>query len=112
MLERFVKRTHLSPYKDFFEKVLQRKLESEVPKSEVEAFYLGRQSEGDFVTIAENRLFGGGVCVCVCMCVCVCVCVCVCLIVSECVCVRVCVCALGINIIQCTCFSSQSVVYL
>ena len=68
MLERFIKGTHFSPYKDFFEKVLQRKLESEVPNSEVEAFYLGRQSEGEFVAIAESRLFGGGgVCVCVCV---------------------------------------------
>ena len=70
-LGRFVEGSHVSPYKQFFEKVRDRKLEGEVPNSEVESYYLNKMSEAEFVGVAEKRLCGGnggGVCVCVCGC--------------------------------------------
>ncbi len=66
VLGRFVQGSHLSPYKEFFEKLLDRKLDGEVPNSEVEAYYLNRLTESDFVNAAESRVFAGnygGMCV-------------------------------------------------
>ncbi len=59
-LGRFVKDSHLSPYKDFFEKLLKRKLDSgDLSNAEVESYYLNRLSETDFISSAESRLFAG-----------------------------------------------------
>ncbi len=59
-LGRFIKDSHLSPYKEFFEKVLKRKLDGgELANAEVESYYLNRQTEAEFISSAETRLFAG-----------------------------------------------------
>lgn len=61
--DRFVEGSHMSPYEDFYRKLAdsvsaqpQKKIDANVTNSEVEAFYLGRTSEDEFVSMIESKV--------------------------------------------------------
>ena len=58
---RFLEGSHKSPYEEFYAKLSetlspQKRLDVTTSNAEVEAFYLGRQSEGDFLSMVENKI--------------------------------------------------------
>lgn len=61
--DRFVEGSHRSPYEDFYRKLAdsvnahaQKKIDASVTNSEVEAFYMGRTNEDEFVSMVESKI--------------------------------------------------------